>query len=219
MVCDACRPKTVAQPQTNRDYQCEPIGYRCDTYCFEEPLRHRGTFNGVVAGNCTEIMEYTSPDEIAVCNLASVSLPSFVTEDGYDFDELHKTIKIMTKNLNRVIDINFYPVDKAKRSNMRHRPIGIGVQGLADVYLQLKYPFDSEKASQLNMDIFETIYHASVETSMELAREHGSYETFERSPMSQGIFQFDMWTPRLQMWIGSLRLGQFANTSENARTT
>ena len=145
---------------------------------------------------CTEIMEYTSPDEIAVCNLASISLPSFVNEDNtYNHEKLHRVVKVITKNLNKIIDINYYPVEKARVSNMRHRPIGIGVQGLADVYMMMRYPFDSKEASKLNMDIFETIYHASMEQSMELSREHGPYETYKGSPVSKGIFQFDLWGP------------------------
>jgi ribonucleoside-diphosphate reductase alpha chain len=143
---------------------------------------------------CTEIVEYTSPDEIAVCNLASISLPSFITEDlQYDHNKLHDVVKVITTNLNRIIDVNFYPVEKARVSNMRHRPIGIGVQGLADVYMRMRLPFDSKEAAKLNMDIFETIYHASMERSMELAIKEGVYNTFEGSPVSQGTFQFDMW--------------------------
>jgi len=143
---------------------------------------------------CTEIMEYTSPEEIAVCNLASVSLPSFVRADKtFDHEGLHRVVKVMTNNLNRVIDVNFYPVDKARVSNMKHRPIGLGVQGLADVYLRMGIPFDSEEASRCNMDVFETIYHAAMEKSMELAQQYGPYDTFEGSPVSRGVFQFDMW--------------------------
>lgn len=143
---------------------------------------------------CTEIVEYTAPDEIAVCNLASIALPKFVLPDrGFDHEKLHAIVKIITRNLNRVIDVNFYPVDKARKSNLRHRPIGIGVQGLADVYMMHKVAFDSPEAARLNHDIFETIYHAAMEQSMELAREQGPYETFEGSPVSRGVFQFDMW--------------------------
>ena len=147
---------------------------------------------------CCEIVEYTSPDEIAVCNLASIALPQFVnTNDAscvsFDFDKLHHVTKIVTRNLNKVIDINFYPLEKAERSNKRHRPIGIGVQGLADVYILMRYEFESSEAKQLNALIFETIYHASVEQSMELAKEKGPYETFQGSPISQGLFQFDLW--------------------------
>ncbi|MEQ9169269.1 MAG: ribonucleoside-diphosphate reductase subunit alpha, partial [Fulvivirga sp.] len=152
---------------------------------------------------CTEIMEYTSPDEVAVCNLASIALPMFVTEEGtFDHQKLHDITKVITKNLNKVIDINYYPVEEARRSNMRHRPIGIGVQGLADAFLLLKMPFESEEARGLNTDIHETIYHAAMEASMELAVKDGPYETFKGSPVSKGIFQFDMWgvTPKSGRW-------------------
>lgn len=152
---------------------------------------------------CTEIMEYTSPDEVAVCNLASIALPMFVTEDGvFDHQRLYEITKVITKNLNKVIDINYYPVEEAKKSNMRHRPIGIGVQGLADTFLMLKMPFESEEAKGLNKHIHETIYYASMEASMELATTDGPYETFKGSPVSKGIFQFDMWgvTPDSGRW-------------------
>ena len=143
---------------------------------------------------CTEIMEYTSADEVAVCNLASISLPKFVKEDGtYDFDKLHDVTRVITRNLNKIIDINYYPIKEAENSNFRHRPIGIGVQGLADAYLLLKMAFDSEDAKQLNKDIFETIYHASVLESNELAKKDGAYESFPGSPTSEGILQYDMW--------------------------
>lgn len=143
---------------------------------------------------CTEIVEYTSPDEVAVCNLASIALPKFVTEEGtFDHDRLYEITKVITKNLNKVIDINYYPVVEARNSNMRHRPIGIGVQGLADTFIKLRMPFDSEEASGLNSDIHETIYYASMEASMEQAKIDGPYETFKGSPVSKGIFQFDMW--------------------------
>ncbi len=144
---------------------------------------------------CTEIIEHTSPDETAVCNLASVALPKFVAdgEEKFDYSALHTTIKIMTKNLNNVIDRNFYPVKSAERSNMRHRPIGLGVQGLADVFCSLRLPFDSEEAKKINSYIFETIYHASLEASCELSDEHEPYSSFKGSPISKGILQFDMW--------------------------
>ena len=142
---------------------------------------------------CTEIIEHTSPDETAVCNLASVALPKFVKGGEFDYVELHKTIKVMTKNLNNVIDRNFYPVKSAERSNMRHRPIGLGVQGLADVFCTLRLPFDSEEAKKINSYIFETIYHASLESSCELSDEQGPYSSFDGSPISNGILQFDMW--------------------------
>ena len=145
---------------------------------------------------CTEIMEYSSPEETAVCNLASIALPSFIegtTEKTYNFARLHEVAKVVTKNLNRIININYYPVESARRSNMRHRPIGIGVQGLADAFMIMGYPFDSPEARQLNLQIFETIYHAAVERSCELAEQEGTYETYEGSPASQGLLQYDLW--------------------------
>jgi len=143
---------------------------------------------------CTEIVEYSAPDEIAVCNLASIALPAYVTPEGtYDYDLLHKVTKVVTRNLNRIIDINYYPVPETRRSNMRHRPIGLGVQGLADTFIKLRMPFDSEAARDLNKRIFETIYHGAMESSCELAQEHGTYETYAGCPVSQGIFQYDMW--------------------------
>jgi len=191
---------------------------------------------------CAEVLIYSSPEETGVCNLASICLPTYVTNvngssgssgDGtrniFDFDKLHEITKVITKNLNKVIDKNFYPVEKARVSNLKHRPIGIGVQGLADVFIQLKFPFESEEAKQLNKDIFETIYHAAVEASMELSKKRrqiindikninakileedinnyvnefekdiknpkyiGAYSSFEGSPISQGLFQFDLW--------------------------
>jgi ribonucleoside-diphosphate reductase alpha chain len=185
---------------------------------------------------CAEVLIYSSPEETGVCNLASICLPSYVninsgdsSERAFDFDKLHEITKVITKNLNKVIDKNFYPVEKARRSNLKHRPIGIGIQGLADVFIQLRYPFESDEAKQLNKDIFETIYHAAVEASMELAKKRrkiindikninykildediknyvneferdianpkyiGAYSSFEGCPMSQGLFQFDLW--------------------------
>ena len=149
---------------------------------------------------CCEILEHTDKDETAVCNLASIALPKFVNKKTgeFDYEELHRISKIVTRNLNQVIDKNFYPTDTAKRSNMRHRPIGIGVQGLADVFILCREPFGSEKSREMNRLIFETIYHASLESSCELADKYGAYETFEGSPFSQGILQFDMWdAPKL----------------------
>lgn len=164
------------------------------TYCFNEHERHRGVFNGIITGQCTEIMEFTSPEEHAVCNLASICLPTYVESGEFDFNALHAATKIIVKNLNKVIDINFYPVEKAKHSNEKHRPIGIGVQGLADTFVLLRMPFESLEARRLNLDIFETIYHAAVEASMELAKKHGkTYTSFEGSPTSQGVLQFDLW--------------------------
>lgn len=208
--------------------QVEDTGDVDDTYCFNEPKKHAGIFNGILTGQCSEIIEYSDEKETAVCNLASLALPSFVEkgEDGvvrYNFDMLHEVAKVATKNLNKVIDINYYPVAKCRRSNLRHRPIGIGVQGLADVFIKMRMPFDSAEAKALNRDIFETIYHAAVECSMEIARKRatemakwggdgeyclklnefeqecmrgpwpGSYSTFAGSPASEGKLQFDLW--------------------------
>ncbi len=152
---------------------------------------------------CTEIMEYTAPDEVAVCNLASLALPKFVTEDGkFDHQKLFDITYVVTKNLNKVIDINYYPVPEARNSNMRHRPIGLGVQGLADTFIMLRMPFESDEAKGLNKDIFETIYFAAMTASKDLAAKEGPYETFKGSPVSKGIFQFDMWgvTPSSGRW-------------------
>jgi len=144
---------------------------------------------------CTEILEYTDKDETAVCNLASIALPKYVNKESktFDYDKLHEVTKTVTKNLNRVIDRNFYPVESARRSNMKHRPIGLGVQGLADVFILCGLQFDCEESRLMNAHIFETIYHAALEASSELAEVDGSYETFEGSPASQGILQPDMW--------------------------
>lgn len=142
---------------------------------------------------CTEIIEYTAPDEVAVCNLASLSLPKFVINGKFDFQKLMEVTKVVTRNLNRIIDINYYPVEEARNSNMRHRPIGLGVQGLADAFIKLRMAFDSPEARKLNKDIFETIYYGAMYASMELSQLHGPYQTYEGSPVSKGIFQFDMW--------------------------
>jgi ribonucleoside-diphosphate reductase alpha chain len=142
---------------------------------------------------CTEIVEYTAKDEIAVCNLASIALSRFVSHGKFDFERLHYISKVVTRNLNKIIDINYYPLPETSNSNLRHRPIGIGIQGLADAFLQLKMPFDSDAAKELNRQIFETIYHGALEASNELAQEHGAYQTFAGSPASEGILQFDMW--------------------------
>ncbi|MBL0105633.1 MAG: ribonucleoside-diphosphate reductase subunit alpha [Bacteroidetes bacterium] len=142
---------------------------------------------------CTEIMEYTSADEIAVCNLASIALPRFVTNGQFDHQRLFDITYVITKNLNKVIDVNYYPVEAAKKSNMRHRPIGIGVQGLADAFILMRMPFDSDEARELNKEIHETIYYAAMTASKDLSKKDGPYETYEGSPVSQGIFQYDMW--------------------------
>jgi ribonucleoside-diphosphate reductase alpha chain len=142
---------------------------------------------------CTEIMEYTSPDEVAVCNLASIALPKFVEDGTFNFDKLIEITRVVTRNLNRVIDINYYPIPEARNSNMRHRPIGIGVQGLADAFILMGYAFDSPEARQLNKDIFEAIYFGAVTESNAIAERDGHYESFPGSPASQGQLQFDMW--------------------------
>ena len=142
---------------------------------------------------CTEIIEYSSPEETAVCNLASIALPTFITNGKYDFQKLHAVAKVVAFNLNRIIDVNYYPVPEARRSNMRNRPIGIGVQGLADTFMALRMPFESPAAKQLNIQIFETIYHGALEASAEMAEKEGPYESWVGSPAQQGQLQFDLW--------------------------
>ncbi|MEY2792876.1 MAG: Ribonucleoside-diphosphate reductase [Bacteroidota bacterium] len=156
---------------------------------------------------CTEILEYTSKDEVAVCNLASLALPKYVIQSDngnleFDHKRLYEVTKTVTRNLNKIIDVNYYPVIEAQNSNLRHRPIGLGVQGLADVFIMLRMPFESDEAKQLNKDIFETIYFAAMEASMELAKVEGPYSSWEGSPISKGEFQFDMWgvTPSSGNW-------------------
>ena len=164
--------------------------------------QHLGTIRS--SNLCTEIIEYTAVDEIAVCNLASLALPRFVKMETAEFDhqKLFEVTQVVTRNLNRIIDINHYPVPEAQKSNQRHRPIGIGVTGLADTFVLLRYPFESPDAQRLNKEIFETIYFASLTASKDLARESKSHDSFAGSPMSRGIFQFDMWgvTPDSKRW-------------------
>lgn len=161
-----------------------------DTCNARSNQQNLGTLKG--SNLCGEILEYTSKDEIAVCNLASLSLPSFIRNGEFDFEDLHRVVKVVTRNLNKVIDVNYYPVPEARTSNMRHRPIGIGIQGLADVYMLMCHPFDSPEAADLNKRIFETIYHGALEMSIELARVEGRYESFSGSPSSEGLLQFDL---------------------------
>ena len=143
---------------------------------------------------CTEIVEYTDPDEVAVCNLASIAVNRFVKPNGtFDHDKLHQVVKVVTRNLNNIIDINHYPVEETRTSNNRHRPIGIGIQGLADAFIAMRYPFESDEARALNVAIFETLYHGAVEASCELAERDGAYESFAGSPASHGQLQFDLW--------------------------
>lgn len=171
----------------------ERRGEREDTYCFNEPLRHAGVFEGVLTGQCSEIIEFTAPDEVAVCTLGSLSLPAFVSDGKYDFEALMAATRVLARNLDRVIDVTYYPIEEARRSNLRHRPVGIGAQGLQDVFYALGLPFDSPEAAALNRQIFESVYFAAVETSCQLAREHGRYSTFEGSPAAAGRLQFDLW--------------------------
>jgi len=147
---------------------------------------------------CTEIVEYTAPDEVAVCNLASLALPTFFNNKDpqnpfYDFEKLAEVVRVATRNLNKIIDVNYYPVKEAQNSNLRHRPIGLGVQGLADAFIKMRFPFDSQEAQKLNGEIFETIYFAALDASCDIAKVDGPYSTYEGSPMSKGVLQPDMW--------------------------
>jgi len=210
------RLKWVARmPQRNAEQfvtvlQVVRNGRRDDTYCFNEPINHAGIFNGILTGNCTEIIEYTSPDETAVCNLGSLALPKFVQRsyaaDGdyrFNFEELRKYTAILARNLDVVIDKTYYPTDKCARSNMRHRPIGIGIQGLADVFAMLRLPWTSVAAAKLNREIFENIYFAAATASMLGSssdywrsvhlNSDNTYPSFNGSPMSKGKLQCDLW--------------------------
>lgn len=181
------------------------------TYCFTEPKRNAAIFSGIFMSQCSEILEYTSKDEIAVCNLASIAVNNYIKEDKtFDYEKLHKVTKIITKNLNKVIDINYYPLEEAKRSNLKHRPIGIGIQGLADLFIILRYPFESFEARKLNRLIHETIYHGALEASCELAQIYGPYESYIDSPISKGILQYDMWDPEIwnDMFINNIPINE-----------
>jgi len=171
------------------------ISRRDRTYCFHEPKRHMGVFNGILTGNCTEIVEFTSPEEVAVCNLLSLSLPAFVNKEtnSFDYVALAEATRVATLNLNRVIDTTVYPIPQAQHSNLKHRPLGIGVQGFQEVLYALRFPFDSAGAAQVNRRIFETIYFAALSASCDLARQDGPHDSFEGSPASKGILQYDMW--------------------------
>lgn len=172
-----------------------------EVYCFEEPKRHRGVFNGILTGQCSEIVEVHSSTETAACNLASVALPKFVKNDRFDggnapyvdFEELRRVMHIVTRNLNNVMDSSFYPVPEAELSNNRHRPIGIGVQGLAELFIKMNMAYDSKEAQALNKEIFEHMYYYALEASCALARETEPYSTFVGSPASRGELQFHMW--------------------------
>jgi ribonucleotide reductase alpha subunit len=166
-----------------------------DTYCYTEPANNVAIFNGILTGNCTEIIEFSSPEETAVCNLASIALPYFLNPDkSFDFARLREVTAIIVRNLNRVIDINYYPTPETKRSNFRHRPIGIGVQGLADVFASMGLPWETPQAASLNQEIFENVYYAAVQASSKLAETDGMYSTFMGSPASEGILQPDLWS-------------------------
>jgi ribonucleotide reductase alpha subunit len=181
---------------------------RCDdTYCFNEPENHAGVFNGILTGNCSEIIQYSSPTETAVCNLASLNLAAFVEKRQFNFEELRRITAIAVRNLNRVIDINYYPTPETERSNMRHRPVGLGVQGLADVFAMMRIPWETEKAATLNRQIFEHMYYAAIEQSAALAAEEGPYSSFEGSPASKGLLQPDLWavTPTTDLDWAALR--------------
>ena len=170
-----------------------------DTYCFTEPKRHMGVFNGILTGQCAEIIEYSDGNEYAVCNLTSICLPSFIEtnkdtgEKTYNYKKLGEVTKVNVRNLNKIIDRNYYPTPETKYSNMRNRPIGIGVQGLADVYNIFGHAFGSDEARALNKKIHETIYYHALEESCKLAQEYGKVETFHGSPFSQGLVQWHLW--------------------------
>jgi len=173
-----------------------------DTYCFNEPLEHKGIFNGIITGQCSEIIQYSDDTESAVCNLASIGLSKFVSEDKkFDYSKLHETTKVVTKNLNKVIDINYYPTEKCKLSNLRHRPIGIGVQGLADAFAMMDVPFHSEQAIEINKLIFETIYHAALEKSNEMAIERN--HVMQYINCHDNLFKHDNETCREYNYIDS----------------
>lgn len=193
---------TGEEPQRNAEQFVTVVsvvddGRTDDTYCFNEPENHAGVFNGILTGNCSEIVQYSDASETAVCNLASIGLPAFVTNGSFDFKKLREVTAVATRNLNRVIDMNYYPTPETRRSNMRHRPIGLGVQGLADVFAILKLSWDSEEAADLNQRIFEHMYYSAMETSVQIANEDGAYETFQGSPASEGRLQPDLWGAKI----------------------
>jgi ribonucleotide reductase alpha subunit len=172
----------------------EKVEKLSDTFCFTEPKRHMGVFNGILTGQCSEVMEVSTSEETAVCNLASIGLPTFVENGVFNYDKLQEVASVVTHNLNKVIDVNYYPTEKTRISNLKHRPIGIGVQGLADVFMLLNIPFHSDDAKEVNKRIFETIYYGALHASADLAAIDGPYETYAGSPASQGELQYDMWS-------------------------
>lgn len=165
---------------------------KMDTFCFTERKLGRGIFNGILTGQCAEIMEYSDTEEYAVCTLASVGLPKFVEDGVFNYDKLIDVMDVLVNNLDTIIDINYYPVKQTRVSNERHRPMGIGVQGLADVFALMKVPFDSDEAREINKKIFETMYYGALVASNKLAKKKGAYSTFKGSPISEGKFQFDL---------------------------
>lgn len=177
----------------NSEHCCMYYLSNADAYILSEKSNQKNLGTIKSSNLCTEIIEYSSPDETAVCNLASLALPTYVKDGVYDFHKLHAVAKVVAFNLNRIIDVNYYPVPEASNSNMRHRPIGLGVQGLADTFMILRMPFESEQARKLNQQIFETIYHAAVEASVEMAEKDGPYSSYSGSPASEGLLQFDLW--------------------------
>ena len=170
----------------------KPMGYS-SVYCLTEPIRNKVLFNGVCTLNCSEIIQYSDTKKYAVCNLASIGLPMFVKNGEIDHSELHRVTQIIVRNLNKTIDITFYPTPEMRHSNLSERPMGIGVQGLADLFIKLRLSFDSEEAAKVNREIFETIYHAAITESISLAMKDSPYSTFQESPASKGILQFDLW--------------------------
>jgi ribonucleoside-diphosphate reductase alpha chain len=202
---------TEKLPQRDAGHFIKIVGIKTidneDTYCFNEPLRHMGMFNGVLTGNCTEICEYTDENNVSICNLASVSLPSFIKNGTFDHQLLYDIIYHIVKDLNKVIDVNNYPVPEARFSNMNNRPVGVGIQGLADLFILLRVPFDSDEAKVLNQEILETMYYAAVKSSCDLAKIDGYYPSFPGSPASKGILTPDMWehTPTNRWNFNDLR--------------
>jgi len=174
-------------------------GKICETYCFNEPKKHMGIFNGIYSHNC-EIMQYSDSNETAVCNLASICLPKFVKNGQFDYNSLGQTTEVIVNNLNIIINKNFYPTPECQKSNFKNRPIGIGVQGLADVFMILNIPFTSDRAKKINKKIFETIYYYSLKKSNQLAIEYGKYSTFDGSPASKGILQYNLWNKNPELY-------------------
>ncbi len=190
-----------------------------DTYCFTEQKRNMGMFNGILTGQCVEIMQYHAPESVAVCNLASVALPMFIKDGKYDFVELGRIVEIIINNMNKIIDKNFYPIDETRTNNLAYRPVGLGVQGLADVFAMFELPWESEDAKILNQVIFEVMYFHAMKKSAELARKDGAYSAFEGSPVSKGILQYDMqvkWDDEIEDFVSNpiIPLTQENNKSE-----